>query len=254
MIVMPTLPTPALDYAQVVRDIDQFIVLVDAKERSLRPFNFALATLSAPTAHLGTPTGPKFALPDLTPRIEVYWELLEPRALNALRTDTWTQCRNTTAKAQHIRHLAIAADTRLKATGAILSTSDLHPKIWTPPVQSLWRNQNYADAARKAGETAVGHLRVKLHSQAKAHDLMVSPFATKDKPNRLTFPDLDVGTQDWTDQHDGANDLSRACYRLVRNANTHREQELSRTEAFELLAMLSAFARLVDKASLPAGS
>lgn len=251
MIAMPTRPAPALDYAQVVRDIDRFIVLADAEKTSLLPFNFVLATLSAPTAHLGTPTGQKSELPDLTPKIEVYWELLDPRALHSLPTATWTQCNDSIAKARHIRHLAIAAETRLKATGAFLSTSDLHPSIWTKSVQSLWRNQSYADAAYRAAESAVSHLRAKVHSQTKTHDLMVAPFATKDRLNHLTLPDLDIGTEDWTNRHEGANDLSRACYKLVRNVNAHREQQLSRAEAFELLAMLSAFARLVDKASLP---
>lgn len=140
--------------------------------------------------------------------------------------------------------------------GPQLSASGFHAAVWGPAA-ALWDGGHLREAVQASATSVELLLRAKLdRPELSGKDLANEAFRT-DPPRleapRLRFPDYVEGTPDWTSAHEGAQALGRACFQAIRNLVTHRLDQPDKQEALEYLAVLSVFARLVDKADVVRG-
>jgi hypothetical protein len=137
-------------------------------------------------------------------------------------------------------------------TGPRLSASAMHRWVWSAAAE-LWDDGHPRPAVQQAATALFdGHLPAKLKLSKGAGGTDPSS-AFSDKPPaigspRLRLPQYPDDGQDRTSAHEGARFLGMACQKLVRNLTTHSHESLDEDIALEYLAMLSAFARLVDEA------
>lgn len=110
--------------------------------------------------------------------------------------------------------------------GPQLVASQLHPWVWNAAVD-LWHDGHYRQAVIAASSAIFdSHLPAKL-GPAKSNvgkDQVGKAFATaKPTPDnpRLRFPGSIEGTDEWTNMHEGAAALGRACAMGIRNVTTH---------------------------------
>ncbi len=139
--------------------------------------------------------------------------------------------------------------TNLGPQGPKLALSRMHPWIWHAAAL-LWDDGHHTQAVATAASSIFDiRLPAKL-GEAKGTEVegMVSKAFGGEHP-RLVLPDYVEGTKDWTNAHQGAQNLGLACSKLVRNLRTHSAtEEAAEDVLLEELAMLSRFARLVDEA------
>jgi len=136
--------------------------------------------------------------------------------------------------------------------GPRLSAASLHPWVWGVAA-GLWDNGFYRLAVQEAATLLLdSHLPAKLGvprgsitaDPAKAFSL--DPPAP-DQP-RLRLDRYAEGSDDWKSLHEGAKFLGMTCRKLIRNLTVHDTDHLDEYIALESLAILSAFARLLEAA------
>lgn len=140
----------------------------------------------------------------------------------------------------------------LKAVGPTFSSENLHPTVWGA-AGPLW-SDGYHRAAVQAASTA---LDIKLQKFTKRTDKSGSDLVNasfSDKSPIVGSPRILVPDQDNDDStkslQNGMRALGQACFSIVRNLSTHSLVDLSESEGLEQLAMLSLFARILDKCSI----
>ena len=136
----------------------------------------------------------------------------------------------------------------LGPTGPQLSTSSFHPTIWDAAAH-LFDGGHYRQAVQTAGQALESHLQVIAGPAVSGQDL-AKVFASGSSGVRLEFADLDPEGATYSGAREGAASLIRGAMMAVRNLVSHPEwPDPLRTEALEMLAVLSYVAHLVDRAT-----
>lgn len=126
----------------------------------------------------------------------------------------------------------------------------LHP--WVAGVAtSLWNGGHHRQAVEEASRQVEVQLRAKLGLDGKTGaSLVTEAFSPRDptaSSPRLRFNEFPLGSESWTNAHEGAMSFGRGCMMRVRNLYTHGH-EPTKQEALESLAALSLLARWIDEA------
>ncbi|MHB8330986.1 MAG: TIGR02391 family protein [Candidatus Dormibacteria bacterium] len=186
----------------------------------------------------------------LVPTIKYYSDLLEPEVDHDIRIG---YSDNFTAREFAIRTLGLVQReiNRARIHSSALHTSNFHPAIWSPEVRKLWHGHHHLLAIEEASLALQNHLQQKLQSEDKGIDLFAGAFSPTPKPAHPTlFLQAYVGNDKAvTNAHEGANGLGKACWQLLRNLSVHRNRKFDWQQGLESLAMMSAYARLVDEAT-----
>jgi hypothetical protein len=134
-----------------------------------------------------------------------------------------------------------------------VTTDGMHPWV-AETARSLWADGYRQQAVQSAANMVDQRLRLKLgiHQGAGA-SLVASAFSVKgpttDQP-RLRFDHAGpVGSEAWTNAHEGAGAFGRGCMMRIRNLYTHN-QGRDEQEDLEALASLSLLARWIDEATV----
>lgn len=139
-----------------------------------------------------------------------------------------------------------------KVLATPLELGSLHPDIITAAVRDHWRRGHLRSSVQAAYEVVEHRLQQDLQTPAQGTDLLSAAFSVTPEKSRRTLllerhnPRPDA----MRDANNGANCLGKAIAFLIRNRIIHRHTELSPSVAFEMLAMLSYYARLVSNATV----
>ena len=139
-------------------------------------------------------------------------------------------------------------------SGPRLAASRLHRWVWDHAA-GLWDDGHHLEAVRAAATAIFDfHLPTKLgQPKDTLAEALCGAFKTAPpRPGepRLRLPGYQEGTQDWSNAHQGAQNLGLACAKAVRNLVVHTTEPAEETEALEALAALSLFARWADAAAV----
>jgi hypothetical protein len=130
-------------------------------------------------------------------------------------------------------------------------TDGMHPWV-AETARGLWADGYRQHAVQSAANMIDQRLRLKLgvHQGAGA-SLVASAFSTKEPTTeqpRLRFERAGpVGSEAWTNAHEGAGAFGRGCMMRIRNLYTHNNGA-DEQEDLEALASLSLLARWIDEA------
>jgi|GEM_PF-2152114 len=136
--------------------------------------------------------------------------------------------------------------------GSIVFAENLHPWVWDAAAK-LWEDGHFREAIVSAASAIFDielPAKMGVDRGPSAARLLSQVFSTKDPTTtdrRLRFPGLAKGTPDWTNAHEGAGSLGRACAMGIRNIATHGSVPDDQL-ALEQLATLSLLARWIDEA------
>ena len=153
---------------------------------------------------------------------------------------------------------AIEADPEIQAIlgpqGPKLAAGNMHPWVWDHAA-GLWEAGNPREAVRAAAVAIFDfHLPTTLAVPKDTNpEAMAGAFKT-DPPApgqpRFRVEGFSEGTEDYRNVQQGAQHLGLACAKLVRNLSAHTVEDHDEDEALEELAMLSRFARLVNRSRI----
>jgi uncharacterized protein (TIGR02391 family) len=185
--------------------------------------------------------------PDL---VDAFQPLPIARSNLAPGRSPWTRALSAAA----VLRMHILEDAQLQAAlgpaGPALAAGALHPWVWTA-ASTHWDAGHHDVAVREAARAVLVHLREMAgfpdtDGLKLVNELFSSKDPTSDHPRlRASRP---VGATDDTVDNiqSGLASLGRACVRLIRNVHTHDDVILGTTDALEMLATLSLFARQLD--------
>lgn len=234
-----TSDNPNLDWHQVVEESSEFLRLLKPTEVSDLLGGVPKATLILTR---NTP-----GLEELVIRIQVHGE----RALPDLN---WRFDLGSRKERQYARgavgKLRREARRRLveqEHSGGPFALDSLHPLVWTPEVQDQWRAGKRRLALQAAAESVEAELQRRDGSELPGRDINNAWFGDK---GNVAFDGYKKGTRNSKSAQQGVRGLGEAAFALVRNLSVHSRAELGWVEAVELLAVLSAYARLVDRATV----
>jgi hypothetical protein len=138
--------------------------------------------------------------------------------------------------------------------GPTLSAGKLHPWVWKAAAK-LWDDGHRPQAVISAASAIFDvelPAKMGVPRGPSAAGFVGQIFSTKDPTAtdpRLRFPGLVKGSPDWTNAHEGAGSLGRACAMGIRNVTTHGSHPDEQL-ALEALAALSLLARWIDEATV----
>ena len=145
-----------------------------------------------------------------------------------------------------------ASSTDGRPDGSRIFTQNFHSWVWDAAAK-LWEDGHLREAVA-SGASAIFDIelpaKMGVHRGPRAAVLVSHVFSTKEPTTterRLRFPSLVKGTPDWTNAHEGAGALGRACAMGIRNVTTHGSNPDEQL-ALEELATLSLLARWIDEA------
>jgi uncharacterized protein Ymh len=146
---------------------------------------------------------------------------------------------------------------KLGPEGPRMPATDFHAWVWDSAAP-LWTTDPRAAVRNAATAIFDGFLPIQLGvpKDTAAESLAVAFDTTDPTPEspRLRIRGLDPGSEDYRNSQKGAQNLGLACAKLVRNVSSHTVEMHDEREAFEELAMLSRFARLVTDSDVVTAS
>lgn len=134
-----------------------------------------------------------------------------------------------------------------------LDASTMHPWVWGS-VQGLWSSGHYRQAVSVASVAVNAQAQAKVgRKDLSEWKLLNDAFSIKDpepgKPRLRLAPKEDSDT--WRSRHEGAGAFARGVYSAIRNPIAHEQgEELTETEALEMLAAFSLLAKWIDDATV----
>ncbi|OBF70489.1 hypothetical protein A5750_23235 [Mycobacterium sp. 852002-51613_SCH5001154] len=138
--------------------------------------------------------------------------------------------------------------------GPQLSTSELHPAIWSRAAR-LWDDGHFPESVRSAASALEGLLQAIAGLAVSGADLATLYGLSDPTPGsprlRLRGIDPDPTSKTWKSAHEGAGSSVRAAFLAVRNLVSHPGwPDPSASEALEMIAVLSYVAHLVDRSDI----
>lgn len=231
--------SPSLDWPQVISEAGEFLKL-------LQPSAVSDAISYDPMANIKLATS-KPRLEELAIRLEVYG----PRVLPDLSWQLEVRSRSDRQHARQVvgrlHRLAKVRAAQQELSGAPLPLDHLHPLVWTDEVQDHWRVGKHRLALEAAAQSVEAELRRRDHSELSGREINNAWFGEK---SEASFTNYRTGSKNSKSAQQGIRGLGEAAFALVRNLSVHSQSEVPWVEAIELLAVLSAYARLVEKATI----
>jgi hypothetical protein len=228
------------DWPQVVAEADEFLEF-------LQPWAISDAFLFDPMANVilvkSTPRSKELAI-----RLEVYGRQGLPDLAWQLETNTRRGRNHAREVVGKLSRLAKLRAAEQELSGAPLPLDQLHPLVWTDEVQDLWRVGKHRLALEAAAQSVEAELRRRDHSEGSGREINGVWFGDK---SDVTFAGYRKGSKNSKSAQQGVRGLGEAVFALVRNLSVHSHAELAWVDAFELLAVLSAYARHLGTASDP---
>lgn len=236
----PMADSPNLDWPQVIAEADEFL-------KMLRPSAVSDGISYDPMTNIRL-LQVKPRLDELSIRLEVYGRRVLPEL-------SWQLDAGSRADRQHARQvvgkLLRLAKVRLAQqdlSGAPLPLDGLHPLVWNDEVQDHWRVGKHRLALEAAAQSVEAELQRRTGNELSGREINGSWFGEK---SDVTFVGYRKGSRNANSAQQGVRGLGEGVFALVRNLSVHRRGELPWVDAFELLALLSAYARHLDRASDP---
>jgi uncharacterized protein (TIGR02391 family) len=151
--------------------------------------------------------------------------------------------------------LATDAETAQHITGTsapTMAADSLHPLIWDA-ASKLWHDEHHASAVQRAATFLNAHVQDLIGRRDVSDSALMAQAFSSSAPElgkpRLRWPgedsDLTVKAM-----RTGLSQFGQGCFMAIRNPATHSTRDMSAQEALEQLAILSTFARWIDRCEL----
>lgn len=225
-----------LDWAQVAREANEFKLLL----------GLCLMPDSSPWPSMW----PSFRdtnlrLVELAPRLESYGRRVVPPLRRRINVGTPAERHAARDPVLRIEKYAKQRLIEQELYGGPYPLSSLHPLVWKSEVQTQWRAGKLRLALQEAAHSIELALQTKSESDFDGNDLNNHCFGNR---HLLQIPGYKAGERFWKEDQKSARALGEAVFTAVRNPSVHGHEDPPWAQAFELLALASAYARLVELA------
>ena len=222
-----------LDWAQVLREAEEAKAM--------------LASVQIPDAQVWRVPmmlpASQARLDELALRLESYGRRMRPPLRRPIQVGTSAD--RLAARDPVLRILKYAKQRLIEQElyGGPYSLSSLHPLVWKSEVQTQWRAGKLRLALQEAAHSIELALQTKSGSDLDGNDLNNHCFGDR---HLLEIPGYKARGRFWKEDQKSARALGEAVFTAIRNPSVHGHGDPPRGQAFELLALASAYARLVD--------
>lgn len=239
---MPVRPIPPgalpdLDWEAVITTVGDFLDELqglDPVTQAAKGVSFILDTPKPTSPHLD----------ELLAAVLAYCELVRIQVPLGLALERLAGRSEARRIANQLRNVARRARAKRSIQGPSLPLDALHPLAWTQAVQDLWRAGKLRLALQEAAHSIELALQIKSGSDLTDFKLNNHCFGT---PPLLHVTRHKADSRLWKEDQRSALMLGQAVFTAVRNPSVHDHGDPSWEIAFELLALASAYARLVEQ-------